>query len=108
MIYAKIENPEEKKHLEDALKASKNKGWYRHLQVIQNSANGITVPKLSEIFSICQQTVRNYINAYDQGGLDGLMPEKQSGRPLTPFVKAVRGRFLLTSRLKPHKHWVLA
>ncbi len=81
MIYAKIENPEEKKHLEDAIKASKNKSWYRRLQVIQNSANGITVPKLSEIFSICQQTVRNYINAYNQGGLNGLMPEKQSGRP---------------------------
>lgn len=81
MIYAKIENQEENKRLEDALKASKNKSWYRRLQVIQNSANGITVPKLSEIFSICQQTARNYINAYNQGGLDGLMPDKQSGRP---------------------------
>jgi len=81
MIYAKIENPEENKRLEDALKASKDKKWYRRLQIIQNSAKGIIVPKLSEIFGICHQTVRNYINAYNQGRLDELMPDKQSGRP---------------------------
>jgi transposase len=81
MIYAKIENQEEYKRLEDALKASKNKSWYRRLEIIQNSAKGIIVPKLNEIFGICQQTVRNYINAYNQGGLDKLMPDKQTGRP---------------------------
>ena len=81
MIYAKIENQEEKKRLADALKASKSKSWYRRLEIIQNSAKGIIVPKLSEIFCICQQTVRNYINTYNLGGLDELMPVKQSGRP---------------------------
>jgi transposase len=81
MIYAKTKNPEENRLLEDALKASKSKSWYRRLQVIQNSAKGITVPELSETFGICQQTVLNYINAYNQGGLDELMADKQSGRP---------------------------
>ena len=81
MIYAKIKNPEENKRLEDAIKATKDKNWYRRLEIIQNSAKGIIVPKLSEIFSICQQTVRNYINAYNQGGLDELMADKPTGRP---------------------------
>ena len=81
MIYAKIENQEANKLLEDALKASKNKSWYRRLQVIQNSANGITVPELSEIFSVCQDTIRDYIKSYNQGGLDRLKSKKPMGRP---------------------------
>jgi hypothetical protein len=43
MIYAKIENPEQEKRLMDELKTSKNKNWYRRLEVIANSAKGVTV-----------------------------------------------------------------
>ena len=81
MIYAKIENPEENKRLEDALKASKDKKWYRRLQITQNSTKGIIVPKLSEIFGICQQMVRNYINAYNQDRLDEIMLSNQAVLP---------------------------
>jgi len=81
MIYANIKNDEERKRLEDAIRASRDKKWYRRLEIIQNSAKGIIVPKLSEIFSICQDTIRDYIKSYNQGGLDGLKPKKSTGRP---------------------------
>ena len=115
MIYAKIENQEENRLLEDALKASRNKSWYRRLEIIQNSAKGIIVPKLSEIFSVCQQTVRNYINAYNLGGLDALMADKQTGRPpkIGHWTKADWDKILEQTpnqyeKLKTHSHqWTL-
>jgi hypothetical protein len=38
MIYAEIKDQEERIRLQDAMKASKNKNWYRRLQVIELSA----------------------------------------------------------------------
>jgi transposase len=84
MIYAEVKSPEEQKRLDDALKTSKKKSWYRRLQIIALSAQKskeYTVQKLSEMFKLCQQTIRNYIHAYNQGGLDKLAPVKPPGRP---------------------------
>ncbi len=49
MIYAEIEGQEEQKHLNDALKSSQKKNWYRRLQIIALSAQKYTVQKLSEL-----------------------------------------------------------
>ncbi len=81
MIYANIKDDEGRKRLEDAIKATQDKNWYRRLEIIQNSANRIKVPTLSEIFNLNQDTIRDYIKSYNQGGLDGLRPIKQTGRP---------------------------
>lgn len=81
MIYAKLNNPEEKEILEAELKSAKNRNWYRRLQIIKLSARRHTVQELSQEFSMCQQTIRNYINAYNQGGLPTLFPGKSPGRP---------------------------
>ena len=84
MIYAEVKSPEEQRLLDDALEASKRKSWYRRLQIIALSAKKskeYTVQKLSEMFNVCQQTVRNYIHAYNNGGLDKLAPGKSTGRP---------------------------
>jgi len=81
MIYAEIKNEEEHKRLDDALKASRNKNWYRRLQIIALSAKQRTVKELSETFSLCQGMIRNYIHSYNEGGLDRLVPKKSSGRP---------------------------
>jgi hypothetical protein len=60
MIYAKIENPEQEKRLIDELKTSKDKNWYRRLEVIANSTKGVTVEQLSKTFrsdySLCLQS----------------------------------------------------
>ena len=81
MVYAKLKNPEEQKLLNDELKAAKDKNWYRRLQVIQLSAQKHKVKELSEMFGLCQQTIRNYIHAYNKGGLASLTPGKSPGRP---------------------------
>ena len=81
MIYANIKDDEERKRLEDAIQATKGKNWYRRLEIIQNSASGIKVPTLSEIFNLNQDTIRDYIKSYNQGGLYGLKPIKQTCRP---------------------------
>jgi transposase len=81
MIYAKLNNPEEKEILERELKSARDKNWYRRLQIIKLSAFRHTVQELSDEFSLCHQTIRNYINAYNQGGIKSLFPGKSSGRP---------------------------
>lgn len=55
--------------------------WYRRLKIIQRSMAGMTVPQLAEHFDVCQATVRQYIKAYNRGGLDELRPQKSPGRP---------------------------
>lgn len=81
MIYAKIESQEEQQRLDDALRASRQKSWYRRLQMVANSAKGATVKQLSATFGLCKATIRNYINTYNQDGLESLKPVKQTGRP---------------------------
>jgi transposase len=81
MIYAEIENQEERIRLQDALKAAKDKNWYRRLQVIELSAEKYSVQELCDTFKLCEATIRNYIHAYNQGGLDKLAPVKPPGRP---------------------------
>ena len=81
MIYAEIKNVEERIRLQDALKATKDKNWYRRLQIIELSAEKYSVQELSDSFKLCEATVRNYIHSYNEGGLDGLAPGKSPGRP---------------------------
>ena len=78
MIYAKIKNQEE---LNNALKSSQNKNWYRRLQVIQLSSKEYSVEDLGEIFNLSKATIRNYIHSYNHGGLENLKPSKSTGRP---------------------------
>ncbi|MDQ1253431.1 MAG: hypothetical protein QG646_2598 [Euryarchaeota archaeon] len=81
MIYAKIKNQEEQRKLNNTLKSSQNKNWYRRLQVIQLSDKKYSVEDLSEIFNLSKATIRNYIHSYNYGGLDNLKPSKSTGRP---------------------------
>jgi transposase len=81
MIYANIKNQEEHIRLQEALRAAKNKNWYRRLQVIELSAEKYSVQELSDTFKLCEATIRNYIHSYNEGGLDKLAPVKPPGRP---------------------------
>ncbi len=77
----KPKNPEEQRLLDDELRAAKNMNWYRRLQIIKLSAYKPAVQKLSEHFDLCQQTIRNYTDAYNEGGLPAQAPGKSPGRP---------------------------
>ena len=81
MIYAEIPDAKAQQELDDAIKEAKVKRWYVRLMIIALSAQRDTVIKLSEMFSVCRSTVRSYIHSYNEGGLEGLKPVTQSGRP---------------------------
>ena len=81
MIYAEIKDQEELIRLQDAMKAAKDKNWYRRLQIIEFSVEKYSVQELSDRFKLCEATIRNYIHSYNEGGLDKLAPVKPSGRP---------------------------
>ena len=55
--------------------------WYRRLKIIQLSMAGKPVGQLAVEFDVCQATVRSYIKAYNNGGIDALRPQNASGRP---------------------------
>jgi transposase len=80
MIYVEFKNQDEQKCLNDALKASKSKNWYRRLNIIALSATNYDVKQLSKMFNLCEATIRNYIHSYNQGGIDKLKPSKPTGR----------------------------
>jgi transposase len=81
MIYAEIKDQEELIRFQDAMKATKDKNWYRRLQIIEFSVKKYSVPELSDRFKLCEATIRNYIHSYNEGGLDRLAPVKPPGRP---------------------------
>ena len=81
MIYANIEGQEELERIQVTMKVTKDKVWYCRLKIIQLSAEKNSVQKLSKDFILCQQTIRNYIHAYNQGGLETLTPKRSPGRP---------------------------
>lgn len=78
MIYAKANDYETlEKELEDA----EHINWYKRLKIIQLSSQGISVPQLARTFDVCQATVRDYIERYNNGGIDSLKREYSNGRP---------------------------
>jgi len=81
MIYADVKSQEERIRLVDAMKASRDKNWYRRLKVIELSAEKYSVQELCNTFKLCEATIRNYIHSYNQDGLAGLAPGKSPGRP---------------------------
>ncbi len=81
MIHAEIKDQEERIRFQDAMKASKDKNWYRRLQIIEFSVKKYSVQELSDRFKLCEATIRNYIRPYNEGGLDKLASVKPPGRP---------------------------
>jgi len=64
MIYASYRNNEDKEQLFNELKNTKNKNWYRRLEIIKLSAAKMTVQQLNKMFALCEATIRDYIKTY--------------------------------------------
>ena len=82
MLYAKVDE-EARKALNQAIKTTKNVKWYRRLKVIDLSAKRQEVSEIAAIFDLSDNTVRGYINRYNQGELEGLKPNYGQGRNKT-------------------------
>jgi transposase len=82
MLYAQV-NQTARKALNQALKTVQNVKMYRRLKVIDLSAKGQKVSDIAAIFDLSDNTIRGYINRYNQGGLEGLSPNYGQGRNKT-------------------------
>ena len=82
MIYAHAQREGDISQLAYEIKICRdNVKWYRRLKIVQLSTTGDSVPQLAGQFDLCQETVRNYVTAYNSGGIDALRPNKSPGRP---------------------------
>lgn len=81
MIYAEPQAEHAISELQKKLKEARDAKWYRRLKIVQLSMSSISVKKLSDQFDLCPKTVRNYIKAYNRGGIDQLRVKKSPGRP---------------------------
>ena len=80
MIYAKVDT-QQKAALSAAMNTTTDAKWYRRLKIIDLSGQGFSVPELSLMFDLNAGTIRRYIHAYNEAGLDGLQPAYGRGRP---------------------------
>jgi len=81
MIYAEISSEEAQKRLNEAIEEARDVKWYIRLKIITLSASKQTVEELSQMFDLSKATIRRYIHGYNKGGLEGLAPDKSTGRP---------------------------
>lgn len=87
MLYAQA-SAEEQKRIERAMKQTKDIHWHQRLHIIHLSAQGKSVPDVTELFAYCAETIRTYIKCYNQHGLDGLKRHYSPGAPpKIPFKK---------------------
>jgi len=80
MIFATISDEAGKIQLIEAIKSCIKPHIYRRLLTVQLSAEGKKVSELTDIFKVTPQTIRAFVHAYNQGGLEQLLPEKKPGR----------------------------
>ena len=80
MIFATISDEAGKIQLIEAIKSCTKPHIYRRLLTVQLSAEGKKVSELTSIFKVTPQTIREFIHAYNQGGLEQLLPNKKPGR----------------------------
>ncbi|MCB8928592.1 MAG: helix-turn-helix domain-containing protein [Ardenticatenaceae bacterium] len=81
MIYANVDE-QGQQELEQAMKKTNDKKWYRRLKTIALSNQGRSVPEIAAIFDLSQAVVRTYIKRYNEGGLVRLQASHGRGRPL--------------------------
>lgn len=82
MLFAKVDETA-RDELNKALKRADKTKWYRRVKAIEMSAQGQSISEIAEFFDLNYNTIRGYINRYNQGGLDGLKPKYGKGRKAT-------------------------
>ena len=64
---------------------------YTRLKVVQLAGRGYPVQALAELCDLHEHSVRRYLHAYTQGGLDALPDAPRSGRPAKLPAAYARG-----------------
>jgi len=82
MVYAKVKQAA-REALNQAIKTVQSVKEFRRLKVIDLSAKGQKVSEIAATFDLSDNTVRDYIKRYNQGGLEGLKANYGQGRNQT-------------------------
>ena len=97
MIFANLADMQ-LEQLKQELREASTVDWYRRLKVIELSSQGKNVLELSDMFELCQASVRGYIHHFNADGFDGLKRKYGSGCPvLIPLDKAALEELLRQS-----------
>lgn len=64
-----------------AMKDAKEARMYKRYQAIYLKLTGVKLLDIAKIVGVTKKTVDNYWAVYRKEGLDGLVPEKQTGAP---------------------------
>jgi len=88
----------------------------RRAQIIQLGADHLTVPTIAARLDLSEKAVREWVQRFNQAGLDGLEDAPRSGRPPT-YTEEERSRVIAKARslppqptegeIPPTCHWTL-
>lgn len=73
MLFAKVDT-QMRQMLQSEIQSAQDSKWYRRFKIIDLSGQGTGVPELAGMFDLNPATIRSYIHAFNQEGLDGLRP----------------------------------
>jgi len=74
-------DPETKTHLHDLMKTHPVSQVRHRAHAILLSDQGYQINHLAEIFFVDRETITNWLNRWDEGGLTGLENKPRRGRP---------------------------
>lgn len=77
----RIDDPTSALVLQDEIRRNNDARYDHRLHAVLLATKKLSCPRIGELLGDSERTVRNWINAYRQRGLQGLVDEERSGRP---------------------------
>lgn len=84
MLYVRTLSPQEVEDLRVFMRTTRDVRLYQRALMVWLNHQGKAVPEISQELDVAEQTVRDWIRAYEERGLDGLRDDARPGR--TPTV----------------------
>lgn len=92
----------EQRQIEEVFRQGPNARTRRRAQAIRLSARGYSVPEVADILGCNAQSVRNWFDAFELGGVAALLDRPRSGRPVVA-THVYRRRLVRAIRSDPMK-----
>lgn len=83
MLFVRTLGPQEVEDLRVFMRTTRDVRLYRRALMVWLSHQGKTVPEIAKELDVEEQTVREWIRAYEERGLDGLRDDPRPGRTAT-------------------------
>lgn len=102
-LYVRSLTPEEKAELNDIARNGVDVKFARRAQVVMASNARTPVKQIAQVMGYSHLQVRRIIHSFNKGGVDGIRPEYQGGRPPT-FTEEQRKAVVELAEGRP-KDW---